>query len=118
MKSVKKYLSKKEILIIVAIFLACACMLAATRIFSTQGNEAIVSVNGSEVMRIELSKSEIYNIDANLQVTLEVKDGKIRFINSQCPDHVCEGFGWICEEFEYAICMPAGTVVTISSSQD
>ena len=45
--------------------------------------------------------------------SLEVKDGAIRFVDSQCPDHICEGFGFISQEGDYAVCMPAGVAVTI-----
>ena len=44
---------------------------------------------------------------------LEVKEGKIRFINSVCPDHVCEGFGWLSKEEDKAVCAPARVVVSI-----
>ncbi len=32
---------------------------------------------------------------ARFPVTLEVSEGRIRFINSQCPDHICESYGWL-----------------------
>ena len=62
---------------------------------------------------ISLAKDGEYKIEGKLPVTLEVKEGKIRFVRSVCPDHVCEGVGWIGTEGEQAICMPAGVSVTI-----
>ncbi len=46
-------------------------------------------------------------------VTLEVSEGRIRFINSRCPDHICEGYGWLSKEHDQAVCMPAGVVVSV-----
>ena len=117
MKEIKSKLKRKELLIIAAVVVVCILSLVLMYALSKQGNFAVVSVNGSEIMRISLAKNDTYSIDANLKVTLEVKGGKIRFINSLCHDHICEDFGWIGEEYEYAVCMPAGTVVTISSSE-
>lgn len=79
------------------------------------GAHAIVSVDGQSTKKsIDLSVEGTYTIDnAKLPVTLDVKDGKIAFINSQCPDGLCEGFGYISHEGEMAICLPAGVAVTI-----
>ena len=44
---------------------------------------------------------------------IEVKDGAARFIDSPCPDHICESFGWISQEDQTATCLPARAVLTI-----
>ena len=49
-----------------------------------------------------------------LKVTLEVKDGAIRFVDTVCPDHLCENEGFIRYEDESAICMPAGVAVLVT----
>lgn len=70
--------------------------------------------NSDEVIRIELDKDGEYPITGGkLPVTLAVKDGAISFVNSQCPDHICEGTGFISREGRTAICMPAGVAVII-----
>ena len=46
-------------------------------------------------------------------MTLEVSEGRIRLINSRCPDHICEGYGWLSKEHDQAVCMPAGVVVSV-----
>ena len=67
-----------------------------------------------EPMEISLSKDEIYHIETEkFPVTLQVENGAIRFIDSKCPDHLCEGFGYINHEGETAICMPAGVAVMV-----
>lgn len=78
------------------------------------GARARVEIAGGETQYLPLNKNGTYAIEgAALPVTLEVKDGKVRFINSQCPDHVCEGFGWVATEYDTAVCMPAGVVLTV-----
>lgn len=45
-------------------------------------------------------------------VHLQVKDGAVAFLDSQCPDHVCEDFGWLSQPGQWACCVPAGVFVT------
>ncbi len=49
-------------------------------------------------------------------VHLQVKDGAIAFLDSQCPDHVCEQFGWLREEGQWACCVPAGVYLSIEKA--
>ena len=83
----------------------------------TEGSKALVDINfegKQERMEIDLSKDEIHHIQTNLPVTLVVENGEIWFTDSQCPDHLCEGFGKISYDGESASCLPAGVIVVIS----
>ncbi len=37
----------------------------------------------------------------------------VPFVDSPCPDHLCEGFGTLKNEGDWAACMPARASVTI-----
>ena len=50
-------------------------------------------------------------------VHLQVRDGAIAFLDSQCPDHVCEDFGWLSRPGQWACCVPAGVFVTIEETE-
>ncbi len=83
------------------------------------GFAAVVTVNGETVLTLPLEQyqnetiidlNELSDIPANL----ELKDGKIRFVNVSCPDHLCEKVGWIgTAEHQTAVCMPNRAAVTI-----
>ncbi len=106
---------KKRDLLVLAGLLVLAAGIALFYLVRPAGVRAVVTVEGGATREISLSQDGIYEIeDAALPVTLEVRDGKIRFVDSLCPDHLCERFGFIGNEGEYAICMPAGVAVTIS----
>ena len=63
---------------------------------------------------IPLEEDETYSVDTGYYtVHIEVKDGRARFIESPCPDHICEGFGWLSAEDQTATCLPARAVLTI-----
>lgn len=51
--------------------------------------------------------------DGALPVTLQVEDGRVRFIRSVCPDHLCESFGWLEAPGQTAVCAPAGAVLQV-----
>lgn len=78
------------------------------------GMTARVTVDGGEDVLLSLAEDGRYSIGGGrLPVTLEISGGRIRFVESQCPDHICEHYGWLSQEYDQAVCMPAGVVVTV-----
>lgn len=116
----KKFLNINTILIGVVLIAGIAGMLFINA-NKTEGNSAIVDIHydgNEDRMEIDLSVDETYHIETTLPVTLVVKNGKISFQNSQCPDKLCEGFGEIYFDNQTASCLPAGVIVTISEAID
>lgn len=103
-------------IIIIMLLLAAALIWLAFSFFAPKnaGSEAAVTGPTIETRYLSLNTDGVYHIEAMLPVTLRVQDGRIRFENSVCPDHLCEGFGWISKEGQQAVCMPAGVAVTIT----
>ena len=113
-KSADKKLDINKILI--GAVLGFSIVALGIRYFTAdKGEYAVVAIDNAETRyEISLEENATHTItEGNFIVTLEVKDGRIRFINSLCPDHLCEGFGFIQHEDESAICMPAGVAVLI-----
>lgn len=104
-------------LIFAAIVLAAAGALFAVR--ALKPHSALLAaqlIYGSEntVLDIPLDEDKTYDVDTGyLTVHIEVADGAARFVNSQCPDHICEGYGWLDQEDQSATCLPARAVLTI-----
>ncbi|MCX7883047.1 MAG: NusG domain II-containing protein [Brevinematales bacterium] len=44
---------------------------------------------------------------------IEIKKGKVRMLESDCPDHICVKKGWIFRKGDAIICMPNHVVVEI-----
>jgi len=115
----KKFLNINTILISLVLVAGVAGMLFMNA-NKTEGSKAIVDINfegKKERMEIDLSVDETYSIQTTLPVTLVVEEGTIHFENSQCPDHLCEGFGKIGFDGESASCLPAGVIVVVSEAQ-
>ncbi len=49
---------------------------------------------------------------------LLLKDGRIRFLESDCPDRVCVNTGFISAGGQVAACVPAGVLVRITGAAD
>ena len=111
-------LTKIEFFVILVVFLvALLVYFLLPYLFNSSEVVAQVSYNGVIVEVISLDKDSIYTVDAIYPVTLEVKDGAIAFIDSLCPNHDCEGFGYISKQYETAICLPAKVSVQIVQSK-
>lgn len=104
-------------LIFAAVILAAAGLLFFWRSTRQSGRALEAELlygDANTVQKFSLDKDAVYDIDTGyLTVHIEVKDGAARFIDSPCPDHICEHYGWISQEDQSATCLPARAVLTI-----
>lgn len=49
----------------------------------------------------------------NSLVTIEIDGKRMRFIESQCPDHTCETMGWVSSVGATAVCLPNRTMIKL-----
>ena len=101
-----------------AVLAAAALLLALRDAGRTDGaacKAQLIYGDAGETLDLPLDKNAVYDVDTGyLTVHIEVKDGAARFIDSPCPDHVCEGYGWLTVEDQTATCLPARAVLTIA----
>ena len=109
-------LKKNDIyLIIIVLVLGIAASLYIFLNKKSSGN-AVLKYGNNQSMDIDLSKDRKIDLESNgIEIHLDIKDGAIAFIHSECPDHICERFGYIKNIGESAICLPAQASVTIIS---
>lgn len=113
----KRAFIQKRDLFILLVLLAAALGIWYWYAKKPSGAAAVVSfADKREQMQIFLSENKTYTFvgDNEIPVTLKVQDGSIQFVDSQCPDHICEGVGKLSSQGQSAVCMPAGVSVTIS----
>ena len=109
---------KRTDIIVIAVFLAAAlCLYGIIKITAKSGNYAEVNVNGKTVKTLPLDKDTVY-IPEGKNVRIEVKDGKIAFTESDCPDKICVKTGFIHTAGQTAVCLPNGVSVTVKSGRD
>ena len=120
----KRGFFKRTDILIIAAFLVAG--LLGLLLFSMMGKEsgqtyAVVTVDGEEALRINLSEERppytLSLYDRGVPVKFEVKDHKVRFIEVQCPDKICENTGFIGTDLQTAVCMPNKTVLTVHTEE-
>ena len=108
---------KKNIIFAVVIIVIAAIISLFLYLNPQTGTEVLVSVADGKSTTLSLENDSIVHIGADygakLDVTLEIKDGAVRFIDSVCQDHICEGFGWVSHAGDTAVCMPAGVMISV-----
>ena len=112
---------KNLIFALVILMLAAALYFGVRAAHSGKGNglQAVVDFGGGVSETLSLDKDYDYLYDVgNYVVHLQVKDGAIAFLDSQCPDHVCEQFGWLDKDGAWAACVPAGVYVVVEPITD
>lgn len=71
------------------------------------GEEVRVLVDGHERERLSLSQDRHLDIDGvRGPSTVEIKDGRVRFIASPCQGKQCIHSGWLNHSGEFAACLP------------
>ena len=74
-------------------------------------------LQNDEIARYSLSNDGIYAINGGTN-TIEIKDGKVRMIEAQCPNHLCVHQGWIGLEGQSIVCLPNKVTVSVCGTGD
>lgn len=103
---------------IVLSFVLLVSVLLIFVLFRGDEKIAVITVDGKEYDKIDLVNAEdaVIHLDTTPAVTLEIKDGKIRFTDALCPDKTCEKTGWLEKSGDTAACLPAKVAVTVSGT--
>ena len=89
---------KNVIFALVVLALAAGVFLAVRAQHPAKGSglQAVVDFGDGVTETLPLAQDHDYLYEVgDYIVHLQVKDGAIAFLDSQCPDHVCEQFGWL-----------------------
>lgn len=103
-------------LIVIAVLSALAGLLLLWNGLSAEGTTAVVSLDGEAVRVIDLenAENEIFQVGS---VTVEVKDGSISVVGSDCPDKTCVRTGAISKSGEAVVCVPNKVAVEIKGEK-
>ena len=106
-----------NIVFVVVVLLIAGGLLAARQAKPSAPSLQAELIYGDEgtTLYYDLSTDAVYDVDTGYYtVHIQIQDGAARFVDSPCPDHVCEGFGWLTKEDQTATCLPARAVLTIA----
>ncbi len=103
------------ILLLAVIFLFPIMMTTA----ATGNVTAIVSQDGKEISRIRLTGLEeevTVRYEGAYPGVILAQDGRIRFEEAACPDHICVNTGWLGKQGQTAACLPARVLIRIEGT--
>jgi hypothetical protein len=86
-----------------------------SRASSSRPMEACIYHDGKLLKCLSLEGDRQIPLE-NGKMLIEIKDGKIRVLQSDCPRQVCTRIGWIAHSGEAITCVPFKTVIEISST--
>jgi hypothetical protein len=106
----KTILSKADIVLFILLLLVAAggIVLMSGR---GEGQTAVIRQNGEVVMELPLSADTTVHVAGTV---IQVKDGAIAFIESDCPGQECVHSGWLSSPGDTAACLPNRVSVTIT----
>ncbi len=110
---------KKTDFIVIAVFLAAAGVLwGVLNLNQKSGKTADIYVKGEYYTTLPLDKNTVYSPAEVPNVKIEIKDGKVGFIESDCPDKVCINTGFLHTAGQTAVCLPNAVSVTVRGGND
>lgn len=111
---------RKNLLFAAAVLALALGLFALRAALAKPGAAAVLTVGEGEAQTetvLPLDRDARYDIAAvGYTVHLEVSGGRIRFVDSPCPDHTCEGFGWLSGEGDWAACLPARAALRVEAA--
>jgi hypothetical protein len=81
---------------------------------------AVVTQDGEEMARIRLSGLEeaiAVPYGGAYPGVILAENGRIRFLEAECPDHVCVDTGWLSRAGSIAACLPARVLIRLEGSE-
>ena len=100
---------------ILILALVCLASGAFLLLRSRGALRAEIRLNGVLVETVDLSSlTEPREIVVNEHVTVLAEPGRVRVMQSDCPDKLCERMGWSSSPAKPLICLPNGVTVTVA----
>lgn len=108
-------INKKDIVYVLCI-LSIALIFIFLNILSNKSIDIIyaeVLLNGVNIKTIPLDNDTVLNIEQRPEVVLQILNGGIGFIESDCPDQVCIHSGFLTRPGQVAACLPNGLTLMV-----
>lgn len=106
-----------DVLVMLSVLLIASLLLFGS--FRSSGNDSsdlrLVIRTQSEVLSYPLSSDRTIPVaSGGYTLTVEIRDGRARVSDSDCPDKICQRTGWISRKGETVICAPAAVRLTVT----
>ena len=101
-------MKKKDFILIGIVFLIALAGFGFIRWTQHDGTQVIVTVDGEEVYRTDLSKDHTYEIPVEEGTNvMKIQNGEVTMSKADCPDQICVHTGKLTKPGQAAVCLPA-----------
>ena len=97
-----------------------AIILLLPRFFGGSELTAEITVGGETVRTLNLDEIEgmyEFKTDTSPAVTITAEKGRICVSDADCPDRLCVNCGWLDEDGDMAVCLPAKVAVSVKGEK-
>lgn len=80
---------------------------------------AVVARDGEVVKRIELNsinEPKYIFLNSGVNQIIVAERGRIRFLESDCPNRTCVKTGWLTKKGDKAVCIPTKTIIKVEGT--
>lgn len=115
-----KLFKKSDFILIIIILIICGAFLIPRIADKSDNLTAVLYIDGAVERTIELdkvSKPYEFTFGSKHSATVRVENGRIRYLDADCPDKVCVNTGWLSHSGDTASCLPARTVIRVQSEK-
>ena len=113
-------LSKKDIKLITIIIGISLIIWIGYTLMRPKGPSIEVIHGNKVVQKLDPNVDGKYTVEGSYgQLVVEVKDGKFRITEEECPNHVCSAMGWVDGDgYLPILCLPNEIMVAVEGSFD
>ena len=110
----KAMLTRYDKLLITGLLSAAILALGIVRYRAAEPKAVVVQMDGEEMIRASLAEDRRFCVDGPLGRTeIEVKDRRVRVVDSPCGRKTCVYTGWIDKPYQTIICMPNRVMIRL-----
>ena len=113
---------KNKILILICVLIFFIGIIgSAIVLFTPKKTNVNIKRDGRLLYSFDLSNTEDSEIEIpyrNSSNTVEIKDGKIRVKEAECPDKTCVNMGWLSSASMPIVCLPNHLVIEFADGYE
>lgn len=99
------------ILTIILLSISIGSLISMNIVSLDNGKQASIYINNELIMGIDLSQDKITKID---YMVIEVKEGRLRAFEAECPRKICVHTGWISRPSQTIVCVTNKILIEIT----
>ena len=110
-------LFKRSDIVFTAVIVAAALVIWGLLSAAPLGERAIVMLDGEQIASLPLDEDTVYIVRGKYTNVLEVRDGEIFVVETDCPNKICQKEGAISKAGQSIVCAPNRMTVTIAGGE-